>query len=235
MQLILFIAGIFLAVSAPVAAAQPLRICCIGDSITWGSVEPLHAVSHGGYRADLLKILTHDGYHIRFVGSRVPPHNPGVDDACLPCEGYPGYTAGMIADAYAKSRVRAGIFLEEAGTNDGHKPLPDSYANQRRLWTEILAYNPGAIVFVATIPPCSTTYPHPGMNAYILRYNTGLRAAVAAFHNPRIVLADLYIDSSLTTFRINFGVRGLHPSNIGYHKMAEFWAQTIEQQFQPNS
>ncbi|MGB2092340.1 MAG: hypothetical protein ACPIG6_11140, partial [Akkermansiaceae bacterium] len=69
---IFFLVAILLASGVPAGAAQkkPLRIMCLGDSITVGYTDNPHwkVPFKFGYRSRLYKLLKGAGYHFTFVG-----------------------------------------------------------------------------------------------------------------------------------------------------------------------
>lgn len=111
-------------------AAEPLRVVCIGDSITQGRKGGGKAAPTLSYRYPLWKKFVDAGVAVEFVGARktgfegspeYPDHGgkPFVNDH----EGYWGWTTQAVSDALKESSKtwKADLAIVMLGTNDKEK------------------------------------------------------------------------------------------------------------------
>jgi lysophospholipase L1-like esterase len=84
--------------------------------------------------------------------------------------------------------------------------------------------NRGARVFIATVTPNRPDRQRTIPSSVLLAYNDRIRAIAAA---ERLVLVDLY-PALLTAVDSYIGVDGLHPTELGYRRIAEaFYAAIV--------
>ncbi|WP_433056603.1 cellulose binding domain-containing protein [Dactylosporangium sp. CS-033363] len=208
------------------AAAAPLRIMPLGDSITAGP---------GCWRAKLWHRLQLAGYtNIDFVG--------GVSDGggCNPGysydfdhEGHGGFSATGIADNNQLppwlAAARPDVVLMHLGTNDmwgGYIPLATKLAAFTKLVGQMRAQNPSVRIVVAQIIPMSAaacaTCPADvvALNSALPSWAAGLTTA----QSP-ITLADLWTGFNATTDTGD----GVHPNDAGFEKMAASWYPAVVQ------
>lgn len=191
-----------------------LKIMPLGDSITWGARDP----SYGGYRRLLGKLLTDDGYSIRFVGSLHSGKDviPDSDN-----EGHPGWRIPQVKDGIDANgwleTYKPDIILLHIGTNDIHEgDAAAAPGNLSALLDDILARLPHTHIIVAQIIPFrrGPDRDHESYNAAI--------PGIAAAKGPRVSVVDM--QNILT--RDDY-VDGLHPNASGYDKMARAWEGAI--------
>jgi hypothetical protein len=229
-----------------VTAPAPLRIMCIGDSITTGYTDNPSWTNHPfkfGYRGPLYTRLSNAGYNFLFVGGSTEPwtgisgdptsggtYTPALDLRTFRQDGHRGY--GGKTASYLNSNILAwlasddpDIILLKIGTNS------QDQSGLNTLISTITTNNPDSHVIVAEIMP---KYSY---QAGIASYNTYIRdTLVPGFQaqGKKVTRVDQYapfltnpavltsIDQSLFSNGIN------HPDNDGYDKMAQVWFSGIE-------
>jgi hypothetical protein len=229
-----------------VTASAPLRIMCMGDSITTGYTDNPSWANHPfkfGYRGPLYTRLSNAGYNFLFVGGSAEPWNnaygdpsyggtytPALDLRTLGQDGHRGY--GGKAANYLNSNILnwlasddPDIILLKIGTNS------QDQSGLNTLVTTITTTKPDAHLIIAQIMP-KYTY-----QSGIVTYNSYIRdTLVPGFQaqGKKVTLVDQYapfltdpavltsIDQSLFSNGIN------HPDNDGYDKMAQVWFEGIE-------
>ncbi|WP_410575332.1 cellulose binding domain-containing protein [Amycolatopsis sp. cmx-4-61] len=200
------------AVSAPAAAATPVAIMPLGDSITQGG-------SIGGYRLDLGAKLRADGRSVDFVGSLSdgPASMPDRDH-----EGHPGWTIAQI-DANVSgwlTRFHPRTILLHIGTNDMYGSDPAGAPRRlSALVDRITNQAPDTDVFVATIIPIR--FADQTVRTFNAAIAPDLRAKAAA--GKRVHLVDMYPSVAIADLP-----DGIHPDAAGYSKMATTWYNALK-------
>ena len=223
---------------SPAAAdGDPVRIMPLGDSITDGFTVV------GGYRIPLWYLLNDEGLTdgVDFVG----PNGWYIDGVCDP--DHAGYSGYAIADCPGRSGIYnfidwlmeeypADVVMLQIGTNDILSSYELDHAGERLelLVDAILTYIPeGGALYVSTIPymdadvtTYTDAYTAEEMDAAVDDYNAKVRELVSrkAAEGKPIVQAD--INSVLTKADLSDGV---HPSEDGYKKMAEYWCGVLSE------
>ena len=211
------------------SAPQPLRIMPLGDSLTQASP---------GYRAPLAEALTKAGYKFEMIGSSIS--DPKLDTHTNH-EGHGGFTIGpgkSKADEWANGKGNLFDNLEQwlapkpdlilllIGTNDffitadlqpGYDPNVHGPARLGALLDKIHSLSPASRIVVASIPPVEWD------ENFAKGYNAAIPALVAA--RPYTTFADLrkmigFVAGDWTADK-------LHPSDLGYQKMAKAWFEVI--------
>ncbi|WP_158841472.1 cellulose binding domain-containing protein [Saccharothrix deserti] len=198
--------------AADVAAAAPVRVMPLGDSITDGFNVP------GGYRVDLWQKFVAGGYSVDFVGSAVNgPSSLGDRDH----EGHSGWTIAQI-DSNVTNWLRTytpETILLHIGTNDMYGGDPAGAPNRlSALVDRITTLAPNARLFVATITPLSS------YDSTVRTFNATIPPMVQSKANAgkKVYLVDQY--RALTTADLADGV---HPNAGGYSKMATAWYNAL--------
>lgn len=235
-------------INATPEAPAPLRIMCVGDSITAGYTDnPSWTVPFQfGYRSGLYQRLTSAGFVFQFVGGSAEPWN-GVfgTPANTPVpdlrsvnqdrhRGYGGQGTGHVMNNIAAwlSADNPDIVLLMIGINDlGLHQLTSAKNNLNNIVDTIVSQKPAASVVVAQITPGAN-------NGYVLQefidYNTYIREdLVPSFQQQgkRVTTVDQYanfplkngqVDPSLFANAIN------HPTAAAYDRMAQTWLAGIQ-------
>ncbi|BCS23966.1 SGNH/GDSL hydrolase family protein [Aspergillus puulaauensis] len=199
----------------------PLRLMPLGGSITYG----IGSSTGNGYREKLNDILAARGHQTTIVGSRKSGTMANNDN-----EGWRGYRIDQIHEKAVKSAARylPNLFTVNAGANDCLQDYEIQTVGVRlealveELW-EIAS--PGATVVLSTL----VVAVEDGMNSRVLRVNEQIRDLVErkVADGKRIVLADLYSPRGPQVGDLVDD--GIHPSDEGYVKIAEIWADSIGQ------
>ncbi len=224
-----------------VPTPTPIRIMCVGDSITAGYTDnpKWNVPFEFGYRSSLYSLLTRHGYAVQFVGASQEPWNgrfgkprntPGLDLRPLNQDrhrGYGGASTGLI-------RLGIGGWLEEdkpdlillmIGIND--PPGAISRTNLDQIVQTVVTTRPEARLIVAQITPKA------GYQKALEEYNTYIRdTLVPSFRarGKRVSTVDQYqnflkggkIDRTLFSNGIN------HPNAAAYERMAQTWFEGIQ-------
>ena len=191
-----------------------LRIMPLGDSITFGTPEPLY----GGYRHALRDQLSKDGYRINFVGSQKSGAGVIPDPGN---EGHPGWTIAQIkkgidANGWLETH-QPDIILLHIGTNDiSRGNAASAPAELSTLLSDILARLPQVRVIVAQILPYRSG-PEPGHQLY-----NGAIPGIVASKGPRVSVVDMQNILLKSDFADD-----LHPNASGYDKMARAWERAL--------
>lgn len=208
-----------------------VRIMPLGDSITDGFTVT------GGYRVPLWHMLDDAGLaeKVDFVGP-----NWGSDGVADPNHaGYSGYSIADIPNQrsgiynfidWLMETYPADVVMLQIGTNDILSSYELDTAGERLelLIDSVLEAVPeGGVLYVSTIPymdadvtTYTDAYTAAEMDAAVDAYNAAVREIVSrkAQEGCPIVQAD--INAVLTKEDLGDGV---HPSESGYRKMAEYW------------
>lgn len=219
---------------------QPLRIQCVGDSITAGYTDnPTWNVPFEfGYRSALYTRLTQAGYAFQFVGASAEPWNgafglprntPSPDLRAVDQDHHRGYGGWGTGAVLANIAAWVGaddpdVVLLMIGINDGGSVAARN--NLNAIVQAIVTAKPAADVIVAQITPTA------GYQQSIVDYNTYIRdTLVPAFRGQgkRVSTVNQYtnlltngaIDPALFSNGIN------HPDAVAYDRMAETWFRGI--------
>jgi len=204
---------VFLVFSAPLPAADAVKIMPLGDSITRGWYGSIY---YWGYRQPLYVNLTNGGYDFDFVGSQALGSFPDPDH-----EGHDGWGADQILanlSTYLSAHT-PDIILLHIGTND------ITYGNQDvNEVNDILAtiddYSESATVILALIinrnpyNSATTQFNEDVNNMALNRIASG----------DDIIIVDM---ESALNYPTDINWDGLHPNDSGYAKMAEVWYNAL--------
>ena len=150
-------------------------------------------------------------------------------------DGYPGWTAEQL-QKIAGNTSRADVTLIHAGTNDldGYQySVEKAIENLQGLVQRVIANNSGGHIYVAKIIMPSPKGPnYTALRTKFMAYNNAIDAAIKPLAPERITIVDF--GSLLTTWqdyyydtKNGFAFDPLHPSALGYKKMACTWINAI--------
>jgi lysophospholipase L1-like esterase len=217
-------------------SAEPLRIMCLGDSITTGYTDnPKWDVPFEfGYRSGLYKRLTEAGYTIKFVGACQEPWNgafgkpknsPVLDLRKFDQDqhrGYGGWGTKGILDHVREwlAADKPDIVLLMAGINDGGSVA--ARQNLDEIVQAIVTANPTTDVIVAQITPMAK------FSQTIVDYNVYIRDTLVPSYKSqgkRVSTVDQYanliVKDAIETTRYSNGIN--HPNAETYERMAQTW------------
>ncbi|RJP78123.1 MAG: cellulose-binding protein [Desulfobacteraceae bacterium] len=220
--------------------AQPIRILCLGDSITQSGGE------HCGYRYFLWKKMIDHHMEFDFIGSMnkrfreepgsdCPPYNGKTfdpdheghwawraDDILggpqnLPPESGKGYLSEWLKE------YTPDIVLLHLGHNDaGHSESPEQTAGELKQIIRLLQTdNPEVSVLLAKVIPCA----NPEWNAKVRLLNAEIDGIAA---DTRTATSDVVVMDFSTGFDpFQDTLDGTHPNASGSEKMAAKWFDGI--------
>lgn len=228
-------------------AAGPVRILCVGDSITAGYTDnsKWSVPFEFGYRSGLYSCLTRDGNPVKLVGDSLEPWNgvfgkpqntPTLDLRKLGQDGHRGY--GGQATGYILTHISAwlktdqpDIILLMIGINDlGLHKVEAAKANLHSIVQIIVTQQPDADLIVAQITPGAN-------NGYVLQefldYNRYIRETLVPNYrrqNKRVSTVDQYANFPLKDGKVDpalFSNSINHPTAAQYDRMAQTWIAGI--------
>jgi len=227
-------------------ADTPLRIMCMGDSITVGYTDnpSWNVLFKFGYRSRLYTRLTDTRrYNFKLVGGSTEPftgisgdptrsgnYKPAFDLRDIGQDGHRGY--GGKAVGFLNSNILTwlasddpDVILLKIGTNSQDQSGLDTLVNT------ITTTKPNLHLIVAQIMPKF------GFQQGIVDYNTYIRDTLVPKYQAlgrKVTLVDQYAPfltnpNNLTTIDQSLFSNGInHPDNVGYDKMADVWFAGIE-------
>jgi lysophospholipase L1-like esterase len=229
------------------AATKPLRIMCLGDSITVGYTDNPSWANHPfmfGYRSGLYTRLTNAGYNFLFVGASTEPwtgisgdptnggtYTPELDLRDFGQDGHRGYGGAGIwnnVNAWIDADD-PDIILLLIGINGISTGSPTAL---NTLVNNIVTHAPDVHVVVAQITPLVT------FNQALYDYNLYIRDTLVptyAGNGHKVSTVDLYslflVDPNDYSSAIAPNVLANninHPDNPRYDLMAREWFEGIE-------
>jgi lysophospholipase L1-like esterase len=212
--------------SAPAAGSGKLVSCAnimpLGDSITLGV--------NGGYRNNLFTALQKKNCGVSYVGSQFDQY---TRVAAKDHEGHPGYSIGdMARDVKAwLSTSQPDIILLMIGTNDVAWWTTENGvqvgARHDALIGQIQAVRPNAWIFVASIPPESSSIILPNKVDRVTlaqQLNAAIRANVQARQSAGQKIRFVDVNSVLTP---NDLYDGIHPTEAAHARIAQKWLDAL--------
>ncbi|UZP33692.1 hypothetical protein NXS19_001508 [Fusarium pseudograminearum] len=201
----------------------PLRILCVGDSITEGAGSSSNGGDGNGYRLSLAEHLYRE--EVVFAGTR---HRGSMKSNYH--AGWSGKTIQYISDHVTESlEQRPNVVLLHAGTNDMDRRSsiskegsePKGAANRLgHLIDQIISYCPDAVVLVA-IPLSSCDRFKSKMPEY--------RAMIPEVVRQRREDGKHVMAVDFSTFDLKNLRDCLHPTNEGYKIMGDYWYDFLAQ------
>lgn len=208
----------------PKSETRKYRILPLGDSITYGiGSSACREGGCDGYRTPLQQILTSENIPFDFVGSvsSGPAWLTDKDN-----EGHPSWRIDQIQSQIVPWLQQAlpDVVLLHIGTNDivQNYDMPNAGARLGQLIDTINSNCPNAYIFVALVIPIQNS--PDGWDLAIRSYNAQVEAQVSprTAQGRKIFLVNMYshFDQSASSTYYDDSV---HPSDVGYAKMAEVW------------
>jgi lysophospholipase L1-like esterase len=224
-----------------VPPAAPVRIMCVGDSITAGYTDnpSWNVPFQFGYRSGLYTRLSAAGYPFQFVGASAEPWNgvfgtptntPSPDLRTVDQDHHRGYggwgTAGILSNiAGWLTTDNPDVVLLMIGINDGGSV--EARANLNSIVQTMVTNKPNARVIVAQITPTAS------FSQTLVDYNTYIRDTLVPSYQAQgkyVTTVNQYanlltngsIDPSLFSNGIN------HPNAVAYDRMAQTWFAGIQ-------
>ena len=232
------------------SASTPLRIMCLGDSITAGYTDNPTWANHPfkfGYRSGLYTRLTNAGYNFKFVGASAEPwsgingdptyggtYTPALDLRTFAQDGHRGYGGASISavNGNAASYISADtpdVILLLIGINGIGSGSP---AALNTLVNTIVTAAPNARLIVAQITP------RVSFNQSLYDYNLYIRDTLVPNYvsaGKKVSTVNLYslfltnpsdYSSAIAPNVLANGIN--HPDNPRYDLMAGEWFKGIE-------
>ncbi len=198
------------------ANAVPLRILCLGASLTYGLRSP----DGNGYRYALRGKLVADGNDVNMIG--VVSHGNMSDNTM---SGFPGLRIDQVA---AKSNLgleqRPNVVLLELGTNDMHQNYSVDTAHLRlgALVGRIVNAVSNVTVLVGTLLPNDDAE----TESNILTFNENIVGTISNLSSQgyKVSLVDFHSQWFSTA---DIGPDGTHPTEMGYLKMSRVFYKGI--------
>src|SRR6266478_656234 len=207
------------------AAPPPIRLLPLCDSITYGYAVP------GGYRLPIYQLLTNAGYSVDFTGTQTGNGAAGLPDPDH--EGHPGWTIrgiNAIATDVLASTDDPDVILLLIGVNDYNQndDLANAHTRLQGLAENLATNRPYAKIIVANL--LATT-----LEPQDIEIQTTFNPFVPMIANNEQALGrQVYFDdlrSALTTNDLDAG--GVHPTQVGYNKMATNWFANLTNYVSP--
>lgn len=215
--------SLFAATFQLTAAAPPIRVMPVGDSITYGAGAP------GGYRAPLYRLMTNSGYNVDFVGTATDNSATSLPDPDH--EGHSGWRIDQIdstIEGVFQKVSDPDIILVLIGTNDYGQDYDTPHAINRleNLIGRMATNRPHAKIIVANLlvrnepqnTQIQTTF-NPYIPSLVLR--------------QRALGREVYFDDLRSAVPLSNLPDQLHPNALGYAKMATNWFGVINSLFSP--
>lgn len=199
------------------SAAAPVRLLCVGDSITQGGKTFVT------YRLPLDQKLRAAGLNFAFVGSQSSegPHGP------LWHEGYGGKNAEFLAGILPQKlkQAKPDIILLHCGHNHSaeEKPVPGIIASERAMIEAARKQNPMVVVLLAQVIPSGKLPKY----AYLPELNQAqvLLARELSRPDAPVMIVDLAtgFDPQKDTI-----LDKVHPNAQGAEKMSAKWLVALQ-------
>ncbi|KAM5356192.1 hypothetical protein ACJ41O_002838 [Fusarium nematophilum] len=208
----------------PVKSGTKLRILCVGDSITLGSLSEQDGGDGDGYRRQLHRDLSKDQVVFAGTGFRGT-----MEDGYFAA--WPGKTIQFISDNVTPSLAhRPNIILLHAGTNDmDQRPQlsregsdPAGAADRLgRLIDQMIQACPDAVILVALI--ISTCDPNKASGT------PGYQDLIPGVARERRNAGHRVLAVDFTTFPLDDLRDCIHPTNEGYRRFGNYWYDFVTQ------
>ena len=218
---------------------QNLRVMPVGDSITLGKKDFV-----GGYRKILYEWLIANGYAITYVGKQDISNNPKYPAPCsdgsIPFhEGYGSFRTDQTLNggtaekqtapplATTLEHFKPDVVLLMIGTNDILQNWQLDTLEERlgQIVDAIYASNPKTIVLVASIAPLGG-WAYADKEKRAMAYNAAIPGIVAKQQALGRQIGFVDVHKALA-FKGALAGDEVHPTSMGYAKMAQAWYQAL--------
>ena len=223
---------------------EPVRIMCLGDSITAGYTDnpDWNIPFEFGYRSGLYSLLVDAGHDVQFVGEspepwdgrfELPTNTPTLDLREMGLDKHRGYGGAWIEDlsqeieSYIESD-KPDVILLMIGINGIDAGSPEQLES---LVTKILASAPGVHLIVAQITP------YARFNQDLWDYNLYIRDLLVpsyAADGYNVSTVDLYslflkdVEDPTSLVPLGHSNKINHPSPALYTQIAQAWFDELD-------
>jgi hypothetical protein len=223
--------------------AQIIRVMPLGNSITQGITYSPGFSTDEGYRGFLKDSLDANGYtNVDFVGSmsngniltdrQHEGHPAWYANKATSYSGGPGLGIAAAVDSFLTLNP-AEIVLLHIGINDitlmDENPTTNTVAglvsDVQLIISNIQAHDPTIVVIVAKI---INSVENPNITSLITDFNITLNATLVESNTLRIVDMESALNYPDDIIADDPGSKSVHPTLIGYQKMAGVWYQEIK-------
>ena len=237
--LVMSLAGIASADPAILVKGQNVKVMPVGDSITLGKKDMV-----GGYRKILYEWLIAHGYAITYVGKQNIRNNPKYPATCSDGtiawhEGYGSIRTDQILSgcvveketappiATTLANFKPDVVLLMIGSNDILQSYKLDTLEDRlgQIVDAIYAANPKTAVLVASIAPIGG-WAYAAKEKRAEAYNASIPGLVAKEQTLGYQIGFVDIHQALSD-KGDLGGDAVHPSSMGYAKMAQAWYRAL--------
>ena len=205
------------------AQTPPIRIMPLGDSLTKGGNSD--TLDQGGYRNRLFNLLSRAGYNVDYVGTQADTNNPAIPDTSH--QGMASYRIDQIQEglaAWLTPIEDPDVVLLMVGTDDFGQGggLATAQTNLSNLLADIATKRPFAKIILSTLPP-------RGDNPDWELRQSAFNASIPQIVSNQVALGRQvsFIDPHPLWVSGDLSSDGVHPSLIGYGKLADVWFPAI--------
>lgn len=215
------------------AAEDPVRIWCLGDSITKGNSTA--AIPRASYRKELFFRLNATGLSFDLVGTRNTADTSYPQWTDQDHDGWGSHTsgnilngdyAGTIDDQFAGvasvvGAVNPDVVLLHIGTNDYRLPTSTSMSNISGIIAAVRNNNPNAVFFVANMIPIGKSQLQDANNALAAAITSGVESYSTE-------ISPVHLVDMRAGYNMSWFTDLVHPDTNGEAFIAQQWASAIE-------